>query len=1156
MQMRKTLVAIGLVGALCGGLFGAGQPVQAVTVDELLAQITALKEQIISLQQQLGTTKPVEQAWCHAFNSNLRVGDSGKEVAALQEALSRSGFAVGNDQGQATFGEQTAAAVVGFQQKYASEVLAPYGLQYGTGFVGKSTRAKLTALYGCQVGTIPTPAPTPIPIRPVPPTPVFAIKVLSPNGGEKVVQGDSYVVTWQSMESRASSGKNVKITVCMTAASYAARQPLPESRCSNAMEIPDTGSYLMTTGAAAGIGDYLVRIENAANANVYDESDAPFQIIERASDVIVPSLGITVLYPTGGETLTKGSKEIISMAFSPMIPTGGFSMQLTNPSDLTTVAQLKYCGAASADATTNSYNSYTTNLGKTFWTWMVGYDADRKEIPNGSYQITVYDCGNKDDTVWSGGSVTARSNTFRIVSAAQGVVSMPNMVYPQDGQTLGYGAPNQYLFKVTQVAGATGYLFGFFQNGVLVYENWRDDKQLSRDGEFGVVPGTYGYSRLQQGDVEVWVRAYNGSVWSDPKIITIHLVPTGTQASGLRVISPNGGETLTVGQQYTIRWSASPDIKWVDISLQTSSYPGVDSIGTSSSNRVGNIMPPILAQQGSVAWTVDQATLDGYSLVGSEKYFKISITGYKDNMDGSLSGFVKRDASDSAFSISSGHQAGEVTSFSATPISGGAWQFSWTSRGADSVKFWIPCESISSIEITNARTGQNFACGERDPMAATGSINLRLRLTSAQSANVVAYAVPLVAGVANKDGMKSQTLQMGGIPVPNPSLSVISPNGGETLEAGKTYRITWDSYGANQIGIEVIGSGDVKSAQIAFVDSIPRYYDWTVPTNLSSLGLDVDNLKIRIFDKDSGLPQDSSDGVFRITKDAGGSTGSSPSIKIVSPNGGEVVMKGEPFKITWTGGVSTWSIGISLINEQITRTVKTLVASTANDGSEMVTIPSDVPAGSYVVYVEGCRNCGTYPSPYGSSWDYSDASFRVTEVADAISPVISNGLPNGLVVASSQNTTLSVETNEKAKCLFSNTPGQAYNPLAGGVMDMANAAGTKHEGYLRQVLPDRSYTYYVRCKDESGNMNTEDYKISFSVSAPQSVLSCQKLLDSIQSGFGLTKLEQGFSVMADIVQDGVIDGSDFSQYRALSNGGSNENWCSTQIARGTVGTAP
>ena len=105
------------------------------------------------------------KTWCHNFYRNLRYGDRGPEVYALQEALRKEGFKISEiehtTQINAYFGITTASAVVGFQEKYKEEILVPWGLEYGTGFVGKTTRKKLNELYGCGV------------VPPLPPTTCF-----------------------------------------------------------------------------------------------------------------------------------------------------------------------------------------------------------------------------------------------------------------------------------------------------------------------------------------------------------------------------------------------------------------------------------------------------------------------------------------------------------------------------------------------------------------------------------------------------------------------------------------------------------------------------------------------------------------------------------------------------------------------------------------------------------------------------------------------------------------------------------------------------------------------------------------------------------------------------------------------------------------------
>jgi hypothetical protein len=148
---------------------------EAITTQEILNQIAQLQAQIVALQQQLQQMQGTTPVWCHNFNTNLRYGDVGAEIDALQIVLEREGFYEIDNVGTGDlprFDERVASAVVGFQQKYASEILTPWRLKYGTGFVGTSTRAKLNKLYGCY--PTPTYSPTPSPTFTPTPTPTYS----------------------------------------------------------------------------------------------------------------------------------------------------------------------------------------------------------------------------------------------------------------------------------------------------------------------------------------------------------------------------------------------------------------------------------------------------------------------------------------------------------------------------------------------------------------------------------------------------------------------------------------------------------------------------------------------------------------------------------------------------------------------------------------------------------------------------------------------------------------------------------------------------------------------------------------------------------------------------------------------------------------------
>jgi len=116
----------------------------------LLLQIQQLTSQIAQLQNQLANIQGTSSSvWCHTFNANMAIGSSGTEVLELKTALIKNGVWPYEDVTD-EFDEETASYVVAFQQKYRSEILIPWRLANGTGFVGSSTRSKLNSLYGCR----------------------------------------------------------------------------------------------------------------------------------------------------------------------------------------------------------------------------------------------------------------------------------------------------------------------------------------------------------------------------------------------------------------------------------------------------------------------------------------------------------------------------------------------------------------------------------------------------------------------------------------------------------------------------------------------------------------------------------------------------------------------------------------------------------------------------------------------------------------------------------------------------------------------------------------------------------------------------------------------------------------------------------------------
>ena len=337
-NIKKYLIALSVLTILISPSFSS-----AATVEELQAQIAALLAQIQQLQAQLAQLHGPAPVWCHDFNVNLSIGhEADSELGALWTALAKEGFSVQAGK----FDETTASAVSGFQQKYTSEILTPWGLQYGTGFVGKTTRAKLNKLYGCGIEC-----------------PLYSLPLCKE--GEKIVSGG------YAANGCALPGKCVPIVVCapppcpegdythyntgkisaygcpiIICVPISGNQPPVISGVSGptALKIGETGTWTVkASDPEQGVLSYSVRwgdenitgaysaaqrnwsytqsatfTHSYASAEVYNPTftvtdnqglSAKTSISVQVGEVTTPS--ITVLSPNGGEKWQKDSTQLI-----------------------------------------------------------------------------------------------------------------------------------------------------------------------------------------------------------------------------------------------------------------------------------------------------------------------------------------------------------------------------------------------------------------------------------------------------------------------------------------------------------------------------------------------------------------------------------------------------------------------------------------------------------------------------------------------------------------------------------------------------------------------------------------------------------------------------------------------------------------------------
>nr|NIO82508.1 hypothetical protein [Candidatus Aminicenantes bacterium]NIQ68369.1 hypothetical protein [Candidatus Aminicenantes bacterium]NIT24412.1 hypothetical protein [Candidatus Aminicenantes bacterium] len=481
----------------------------------------------------------------------------------------------------------------------------------------------------------------------------------------------------------------------------------------------------------------------------------------------------------------------------------------------------------------------------------------------------------------------------------------------------------------------------------------------------------------------------------------------------ITVTSPNGGETWTVGSTQEIKWTGS----------------GIDSVTIEYSQDYGTTWKTIVqttANNGSFDWTIPDTVSD---------QCLVQVRATDDDLDPKPS-----DVSDDVFSIVSSSDSFKVTS----PNGGETWEvgsvhaITWTGTGTiNTVMIDYSFDNGSTWSTIVSSTVNN---GTYDwPIPDTVSEECLVRVTASDGAgdpkpsdvsdevfSIVHPSSPTITVLTPNGGEElpigsrysitwyatdpreevkieytinggdswteitgsifdgdfdwlvpdepSETClvrisEIDGQPVDvsdavfsivqpqTGDLTVLTPNGGENLETGSEYNISWTCSGLNNVIIEYsVNSGGTW----LYIDKVPAdngNYTWTVP------GTPSDNCLVRVTGADSDEnPSDVSDGVFTI------SDPSQAFIEVFTPNGGESLAVGEEYYITWTSaGVNSVIIEYSVDNGNEWITIDTV---SAIGGRYNWTVP-DTPSDSCLIRISG-------NTPGEPPFDVSDEVFTIS----------------------------------------------------------------------------------------------------------------------------------------------------------------------------------
>lgn len=183
------------------------------------------------------------------------------------------------------------------------------------------------------------------------------------------------------------------------------------------------------------------------------------------------------------------------------------------------------------------------------------------------------------------------------------------------------------------------------------------------------------------------------------------------------------------------------------------------------------------------------------------------------------------------------------------------------------------------------------------------------------------------------------------------------------------------------------------------------------------------------------------------------------------------VISSSQINLAWT--TSTDNVGVA--GYRIYRGGNQVATSTTNSYSNTGLSPSTIY--SYTIAAYDAAGNLSNQSPQAL------ATTQAAEPVDTTPPVLSGGAPTGTLIFGTFRATLSLITNESATCKYSITSGVSYASMAN---KLYTANGTIHSAPIINLQNDKSYNYYIKCKDSANNANASDYIISFSIAASTS----------------------------------------------------------------------
>ena len=792
------------------------------------------------------------------------------------------------------------------------------------------------------------------------------ITVKSPNGGESWTAGDKQVITW---DYTGNPGAAVKINLLeggVYKSTIISNTPTTDKAYS--WKIPSN----LTPGS--GTAGYQVRVISTANNTIKDDSDENFEIK-------APTGTITVKSPNGGESWTAGDIQAITWNYTKnpgaavrinLLKGGVYKSTIISN---TPIADKAYDWKIPSNLTPGSGTAgYQVKVISTANSTIKDDSDGNFEIkaPTGTITVKspngptdIWTAGDTRDITWEStgnpgaavkinllkGDVYKSTITSNTPTADKEYSwKIPTNLTPGSG-TAGYkvrviSAANSTIKDDSnanfEIRAATGTITVGSPNGG---EQWEagDEKTITwiYTGNPGSAVGINllkggNYKRTIVSGTPIVDGAYNWKipVGTTPDTdYTVQVISTANSAikdvsnanfeitpstGSIGVVTPNGGQTWPAGSTQTINWNYTGN---VGSAVKIELYKGVSyNSMISYSTSIGS------SGSGSYNWTIPEGRTP-------DTDYKVKIT--------STTVTSKTDLSDANFTISA--LVGTIT---VSAPNGGE---TWPAGSTQTIKWNYTGNPGSTVSIMLYKAGSFYSDIVKVISTGTsgsGSYNWKIpvSLTSASDYRVVVASVlnPLITDQSNNFTVS-----------PSGAILVVTPNGGETWQAGTMQTIQWSYTGNPGSTVDIkLYKGGVLDSTIVSSTSIGSAgsgsYNWTIPGSLTT----ASDYQVEVTSTFNSSITDKSNN-FTIV-------GLPDAILVSAPDGGSPWQAGTTQMIQWsyTGNPGS-TVSIKLYKAGVLNS--TIVSSTSTGsggiGSYSWAIPESLtPASDYKVEVASVLN--------------------------------------------------------------------------------------------------------------------------------------------------------------------------------------------------------